>query len=69
MGDGFVTRIARGATVPPEDISVTLDLLLGRATELTEQQLELAWEAYGEELVPTGPMCSRSSCTRPSSGR
>jgi hypothetical protein len=51
MGEGVVTRIARGTTVPPDDVSVTLDLLLGRSTEPTEEQLELAWEAYGEEIM------------------
>jgi hypothetical protein len=54
MGEGVVTRIARGTSVPPDDVSVTLDLLLGRSTELTEEQLELAWEAYVEEIMSNG---------------
>jgi hypothetical protein len=43
-----VTRILRGVTVPPDDFSVTL-ALIGGPTEggLTEEQLKLAWEAYG----------------------
>jgi hypothetical protein len=40
--------------VPPNDIGVTLDLIMG-PTEFTEEQLELAWEAYGEDLRVFNP--------------
>jgi hypothetical protein len=45
-----VTRIIRGVTIPPNSIGVTIDLILG-PHEFTEEQLELAWEAYGEEMM------------------
>lgn len=46
-----MTRI-RGDLIPPKDIDLTFDLILG-PTEgwVTEEQLELAWGAYGEEMM------------------
>jgi hypothetical protein len=46
-----VTRIVHGTTVPPDDIAVTLNLILRPTGEFTEEQLKLAWAAYGEELM------------------
>jgi hypothetical protein len=50
VGEGLVTRIIRGVTVPPNSVGVTIDLILG-PHEFTEEQLELAWAAYGEEMM------------------
>jgi hypothetical protein len=47
-----VTRIVRGTTLPPKDVGTTLALLVGPIEgDATEEELELAWEAYGEELM------------------
>ena len=43
-----MTRIRGGISIPPNEIGVILDLILG-PHELTEEELELAWEAYGRE--------------------
>jgi hypothetical protein len=51
VGEGVVTRF-RGAAVPPNDVGVTMDLILGPSgSTFAEDELELAWEAYGEELM------------------
>ena len=40
----------RGRTVPPNDVDVVIDLIMGPTEgELTEEELELAWEAYGKD--------------------
>jgi hypothetical protein len=65
LGEGIVTRIARGITVPPDDIEATLALMLGPRGELTEEQLELAWEAYGDDLAMGKPGCRGLPGTRP----
>ncbi len=38
MGEGVVTRIVHGTTVPPDDIAVTLNLILRLTGEFTEEQ-------------------------------
>jgi hypothetical protein len=54
LGAGFVTRIIRGATIPPRS-HIGLELIIGPAMgEFTDEQLELAWHAYGEEIM-AGP--------------
>jgi hypothetical protein len=56
MGEGIVTRILRGATLPPDDFRVTLALIGGPAgPEFTEEDLRLAWETYGEDLTLRSP--------------
>ena len=51
-----MTRIVRGATVPPDDFRVTLALIGGpAASEFTEEELRLAWEAYGEDITLRSP--------------
>jgi hypothetical protein len=49
----------RGRTVPPNDIGVVIDLIMGPTEgELTEDELELAWEAFGrEDLRVFNPGC------------
>jgi hypothetical protein len=42
VAEGLVTRI-REEIIPPNDVGVTLDLILGPTGELTEEQLKLAW--------------------------
>jgi hypothetical protein len=50
MGEGVVTRVA-GRQVPPYDIDVALGFIVGPAgSRYTEDELELAWAAYAEEL-------------------
>ena len=46
-----MTRIIRGATIPPRS-HIGLELIIGPAMgEFTDEQLELAWHAYGEEIM------------------
>jgi hypothetical protein len=47
-----MTRIRPGLGIPPRESGVTLDLIVGPTEgELTVEQLELAWEAYGAEVM------------------
>jgi hypothetical protein len=49
--EGIVTRI-RGDVIPTREVGVILDLILGPTEgELTVEQLELAWAAYGDDVM------------------
>jgi hypothetical protein len=46
-----MTRIRRDFEIEvPDELDATLELLIGPCV-LSEKQLEVAWEAYGEEIM------------------
>jgi hypothetical protein len=52
VGEGVVTRIVRRTAIPPRESGIVFTLMLGPTEgEFVDEQLELGWRVYGEELM------------------